>query len=164
MNRTPLVPFLLLLFVVHGVATAAAPTMAQVRETYDAGQYQPTLKSIAQCLALKGPAADGYDRYELLTLKGECLVRLKSLAYAADAFEDAHAAVPECRLQPIRADRRSHTHGQRIALDVIGGRVCVRLGHSLSSAGVPRRWSVGYPRTVKDDRQKARRLRRWDVA
>src|SRR4051812_7735182 len=86
-----MVLFLFLAFVAGPVATAA-PTMAQVRESFAAGQYQPTLRSIADCLALKGQAAEGYDRYELLTLKGECLIQLKSAAYAANAFEDAQAA------------------------------------------------------------------------
>lgn len=89
-HRT-LIPFLLLVLVFTGVS-AAAPTMAEVRDSYAAGQYRPTLRSIADCLALKGQAAEGYDHYELLMLKGECLLQLKSPSYAANAFEDARAA------------------------------------------------------------------------
>ena len=116
-------------------------------------------------LALKSPASRS-----IRERIGEELDRHGTIQFDVEgAKHNAHTAVPECRLQPIRADRCPHSHGQRIALDVIGGRVCVRLGHvDLSSAGVPRRWSVGYPRTVKDDGQsielRARRLRRWGVA
>jgi len=77
------------------LASAAPPTMDEIRQAYDVAKYQPAIRMINQCLSLKGPAAAGYSRYELITLKGECLIRLKSATYAADAFEDAQAATTD---------------------------------------------------------------------
>jgi hypothetical protein len=73
---------------------AAAPPVAQVREAYDAGRYPDALKLIGECLLAKD-AAESYDRCELLMLKGECLLRLKSASHAAHAFEDARAATDD---------------------------------------------------------------------
>src|SRR5689334_10241226 len=70
-------------------AAALPPTPAEIRAKFDAGEYRPTLAMIGQALALKGGAAEGYDRYDLFMLKGECLVQLGSAALAAEAFEDA---------------------------------------------------------------------------
>ena len=96
MNRAAL--GMLLLAVTAALAprsAAAAPAMAEVRDAYQAGKYRETLKMIAECLAVKGAKAEGYDRYELLVLKGESLVRLKSPPHAAHAFEDAQAATDD---------------------------------------------------------------------
>jgi hypothetical protein len=77
---------------------AAAPTPAQIRQTFEAGDYRGTLAGVAQALALKPGSDEGYDRYALLMMKGECLVQLGSGALAADAFDDAREAAKDVRL------------------------------------------------------------------
>ena len=76
-----------------GAALAAPPpTTDEIRVQAAAGNHSGALGLIAQALTLKGPAADGIDRYELLMLKGESLLQLGQPKYAADAFEDASEA------------------------------------------------------------------------
>jgi hypothetical protein len=70
-------------------AAAAPPTADEIRVQAAAGNHSGALGLIAQALTLKGPAADGIDRYELLMLKGQSLLQLGQPKYAADAFEDA---------------------------------------------------------------------------
>src|SRR5436190_1027729 len=79
-------------------ALAAVPTPAHLRQTFDAGDYRGTLAGISRALALAPGADEGYDRYELLMLKGECLVQLDSGALAADAFEDAREVTKDVKL------------------------------------------------------------------
>lgn len=75
---------------------------------------------------------------------GEELDRHGAIQFGVErAKHNAHAAVPEGRLQPVRADRCPHGHRQRIALDVIAGRVCVRLGHLYLSSAVNSAQIVG---------------------
>ena len=68
---------------------APPPTADEIRAQAAAGNHSAALGLIAQALTLKGPAAEGVDRYELLMLKGESLVQLGQPRYAADAFEDS---------------------------------------------------------------------------
>jgi hypothetical protein len=83
-------------------------------------------------LALKSPASRS-----IRERIGEELDRHGTIQFGVErAKHNAHAAVTECRLQPVRADRCPHGHRQRIALDVIGGRVCMRLGHVYLSSAV----------------------------
>jgi hypothetical protein len=75
-----------------GTALAAPPTADEIRVQAAAGNHSAALGLISQALTLKGPAAEGIDRYELLMLKGESLLQLGQAKYAADAFEDASEA------------------------------------------------------------------------
>jgi hypothetical protein len=70
MNRAAFAMLLLALTAVAAAPrdAAAAPAMADVRSTYQTGKYPETLKMISECLAARGAAAEGYDRYELLML------------------------------------------------------------------------------------------------
>ena len=95
MTRVTLVLLLTMTVPLCPRPAAAAPAMAQVREAYDARKYPEALKLIAERLAAKGAAVEANDRYALLMLKGECLVRLASVPYAAHAFEDARAATDD---------------------------------------------------------------------
>jgi len=76
-------------------ALAAPPTADEIRVQAAAGNHSAALGMISQALTLKGPAAEGIDRYELLMLKGESLLQLGQAKYAADAFEDASEATNE---------------------------------------------------------------------
>jgi hypothetical protein len=62
-----------------------------VRELFDKGDYTQALRQAGVALAAKGKEA-APDRYELLVLKGESLLRLKNNKDAAGAFDDAAGA------------------------------------------------------------------------
>src|SRR5207248_1905113 len=53
----------------------------------NAGQYQDALKALLRILELKGPAAAGYDRHEMLMLKAECQLQIKQSSAALDTLE-----------------------------------------------------------------------------
>jgi len=90
------------MFVVCGVAmaigsgslmclssTASAAVSSDDQTMFDQGRYQPLLVQLNQELASKKTAAG--DRYDLLMLKGETLLRTKATGGAADAFTAAAA-------------------------------------------------------------------------
>lgn len=87
--------WMLVIGLVAPFAAAAPPTPAQLQEKFKAGDYRGTLAGISQALALKPGSDEGYDRYELLMLKGECLVQLNSASYAVHAFDDAREATDD---------------------------------------------------------------------
>ena len=68
------------------------PTPADLQQMYDGKQYKICLQQIARALALKGDAARGYDRYKLLLLRGECLMRLYDRPTSLTAFVAAQAS------------------------------------------------------------------------
>lgn len=75
--------------------TAAAPAAApagklsagEIHRLYDQGNYAEVLKQTRAILSQKDQSA--YDLYDLLSLRGEALLRTKAVAPAADAFRDA---------------------------------------------------------------------------
>jgi hypothetical protein len=69
---------------------AATPTSEELHQLYDQHKDAELLKAIRDVLALKDQSK--YDRYDLLTLRGESLLRTKSDGPAADAFRDAAKA------------------------------------------------------------------------
>src|SRR5947207_2354312 len=64
-------------------------SMQEIKSSYDTGDYRAVIRDVARGLALKGKAADEYDRHDLLLLRGESLLRLKETPAAATAFEQA---------------------------------------------------------------------------
>ena len=78
---------------------AAAPATAQsppqgveaAQADYAAGDYPACLRKVAARLSSSAVKRDSPERYDLLMLRGECLVRLKQRAPAAEAFEKAAA-------------------------------------------------------------------------
>jgi hypothetical protein len=66
----------------------SVPTPGDVRELFEKGDYAQALRQATIALSAKGSAA-APDRYELLVLKGESQLRLKSNKDAAEAFDDA---------------------------------------------------------------------------
>ncbi|MEO6437295.1 MAG: hypothetical protein ABIP55_16250 [Tepidisphaeraceae bacterium] len=65
------------------------PTIDELKQQLAAGQQVEVLRSVVKLLALKGPAARGYDRYELYMLRGEAALRNKAMPMSADAFKAA---------------------------------------------------------------------------
>jgi hypothetical protein len=64
------------------------PTVDQLKAQLESNP-QEVLRNVARMLALKGAAAQQYDRYELLMLRGEAHLRGKAMPPAAQAFADA---------------------------------------------------------------------------
>jgi hypothetical protein len=67
-------------------AAAQPPSQDDIKKAFDAKDYQQVIQMVSKVLPLKGKAASAYDRYELLTMKGESLLRLKQPKAAGDAF------------------------------------------------------------------------------
>jgi hypothetical protein len=89
------------------------PTVEQIRKLLDDGNGADALKHVNRLLALRGKAGESYDKYELLTLKGEAHLRLKANEAAAVAFRQAaaetedrqHKAVARATEQLIRRSK-----------------------------------------------------------
>ena len=67
------------------------PTAEEVRKLVDAGNVPDAMRQLNRLLVLRGKAAEGYDRYELLTLKGDAHLRLRANEAAAVSFRQAAA-------------------------------------------------------------------------
>src|SRR3954462_13973182 len=65
----------------------AGPSAEQLHQMFNQGNYADVLKQLRAVLAVKD--APGYDQYDLQTLKGETLLRMKVDTEAADSFRDA---------------------------------------------------------------------------
>lgn len=82
-------------------APAGAADLASVEQLKQqlATDPQGVLRSVARLLALKGDAAAGYDRYDLLNLRGEAYLRNRAIPMAADAFAQAQKATQDADKQ-----------------------------------------------------------------
>ena len=80
------------------------PTPEQLHKLFNDGQYQPLLQKLVRVLQLKGTAAQGYDRIDLLMLRGEVFLRLKQQPKAIESFDAAlteiAAADPKSPVDP----------------------------------------------------------------
>src|SRR3954453_24035260 len=65
------------------------PTMQDLRDMYAAAQYRICAQQVARVLNLKTPAAQQYERGQLLSLRGDCLLNLGDRAGAIKAYTDA---------------------------------------------------------------------------
>lgn len=65
------------------------PTAGELQQMYDAGQYHTCLQQIARALPASDRPNSGYDRFQLLLLRGECLMRLAARPQAYQAFRGA---------------------------------------------------------------------------
>lgn len=73
----------------------ATPTQADVERAYQAGRHPEALRLLTQLLSLRGKAAEGHDRHELLRLKGETLLRMRDPSGAAKAYGEAGEAAAD---------------------------------------------------------------------
>ncbi len=98
MPRTPLIApvlGLLLTCVAYSAGPDPLPTQKQITESYAAADYPKTLQMLSRVLALKGKAAEPYDRHALLLIKGETHLRMKATQPAIAAFAEASTAAPD---------------------------------------------------------------------
>lgn len=77
------------------------PTVDEVRRQLETGDAAEGLKQINRLLALRGKAAEGYDRHELLSLKGDAHLKLKANQAALVAFRQAAAATDDPQQQAV---------------------------------------------------------------
>ncbi|MEA2709401.1 MAG: hypothetical protein QOF78_2002 [Phycisphaerales bacterium] len=84
-----------------GAGGEALPTMQQLNQMLSEGKSQDVLRHVAKLLALKGEAAKGYDRYDLLCLRGEGALRTKANTMAIDAFAQAARATEDSQKQAV---------------------------------------------------------------
>ena len=97
-------------------AGEAPPTVEQLKDLLKQQKYSEVLRGVAKCMALKGPAAQNYDRYDLLMLRGETYLHTHANAAAADAFAAAQNQTTDAaRKDTARANevliRRSKPQG-----------------------------------------------------
>jgi hypothetical protein len=97
-RTTPPAPVFVLAAVIGAIAFSSGAgaqtderrlaTPSELRQMHDAGQYRICLQQIARVLR-SGNAARNHDRYDLLLLRGECLLGLEDPATARLAYEAA---------------------------------------------------------------------------
>src|SRR5688572_16812533 len=75
-------------------ADAAAPTPEDVKAAYEKKDYKETLRLVGRVLSLKGRAAEGIDRYEMLVLKAESHLKMKATTNAIQSLEEAAKVAP----------------------------------------------------------------------
>jgi hypothetical protein len=91
----------------------AVPTQDSIKALFEAGEYQKVVQQVGRALALKpgtAAAAADYDRYELLTMRGEAYLHLKQNKSAGDSFglaaketkDDQKAAVARAMQRTLR--------------------------------------------------------------
>lgn len=85
----------LLLFLFFASEVLAQPIMDDIRKEYEAGKYSSAIAMTSRALAARGADAEKYDRYELLYLRGQAMLRLRQPKYAEQAFEEAFAATSD---------------------------------------------------------------------
>jgi hypothetical protein len=101
---------------------AGLPTQEAIKAAFDAGEYQKVVQLVTRALAAAakpGTAASAvvvdYDRYELLTTRGEAQLHLKQNKSAADSFamaakatkDDQKAAAARAMQRTVREARGS---------------------------------------------------------
>lgn len=86
-----LVAVLVLATLARGAVGAgdATPTIDDAKAAFEKADYNEALRVLARLLSLKGKAAEGLDRYEMLMLRAESQLKLKSSTGAVSALEEA---------------------------------------------------------------------------
>jgi hypothetical protein len=92
MKRLSCLAAILLMGLCAAVQAEPAPTSDELHQLYDAGSYKELIPKISKALSVKGPDAAQYDRYDLLSLKGEASLHTHAKQSAVDAFKQAAAA------------------------------------------------------------------------
>jgi hypothetical protein len=71
--------------------TPPPKTLEDAQSAFDSGDYKGCLRQVASLLSSNAVKRDSPERCDLLLLRGECLLRLKQRAPAAEAFDKAAA-------------------------------------------------------------------------
>jgi hypothetical protein len=77
------------------------PTVESVQKALKDNDAPEALKQVNRLLSLRGKAAEGLDKYELLKFKGEAHLRLKASEAAAASFRQAAAATDDPQQQAL---------------------------------------------------------------
>ncbi len=83
------------LFVATPFAGAALESQDELQHLFNDGKYAELMPKLNAALALKGPAAAAYDKYQLYMLKGEAQLRTGGASAALPAFRAAAAATTD---------------------------------------------------------------------
>lgn len=101
MTRTAIAVALLLSLLVGVPAQGAqqpdgpATTPDDVKAAFERKDYKETLRLLGRVLSLRGKAAEGIDRYEMLLLRAESNLHLKATTNAVQALEEAAKIAPD---------------------------------------------------------------------
>jgi hypothetical protein len=76
-------------------AQAKADAVAEARKAFDTGAYRQALTEISKGLSVIAPEPTPDEKYQLLMLRGESLLRMGEWAYARDAFNTATNATTD---------------------------------------------------------------------
>lgn len=79
----------------------ALPTVDEIHLLFRDQNYKETLQKLGRVLALKGDAAKGYDRHDLLRLRAETQLKLKDVTGAINTFEQAAKEAPDDRARAV---------------------------------------------------------------
>jgi hypothetical protein len=85
-------------------ADTGAPSVDEIKQLMTEGKHREALQKLSRALAMKGAAADQYDRHELLRMKAEAHLNLKDAAAASSAFA---AAAKEAKDDTARAEDKA---------------------------------------------------------
>jgi len=85
-------------------ADTGAPSVDEIKQLMTEGKHREALQKLSRALAMKGTAADQYDKHELLRLKAEAHLNLKDAAAASSAFA---AAAKEAKDDTARAEDKA---------------------------------------------------------
>ena len=80
---------------------ADSPAVQEARQRVESKQYTEALKVISQALTNSQPTDPSGDRYELLLLRGECLIQINQRPAAAAAFDMAFKSAPDSRAAAV---------------------------------------------------------------
>ena len=70
----------------QGAAPAQVSSFEDLKKLYEQKQYGEVVKEATRIMRLKSDAARGFDRYDVLMLKGDAQIQLKQGAQATEAF------------------------------------------------------------------------------
>src|SRR6476660_10573146 len=91
------VVLLLFLLCSSGLVRAQSQAIQDAQQKLDAGQYQDAIRIVSKALTGSRPNDDSPDRYQLLMIKGEALMRIGQNASAANTFDMAFKSAPDTK-------------------------------------------------------------------
>ena len=87
------ISFAALVLLASSFVAAQQPTIADAQADFDKGEYRPSLQKISSILNSPSAQPGTPQRYDLLMLRGECLLQLKEPVGAANSFDSAGLAI-----------------------------------------------------------------------